>query len=69
MPKYRVAETLRVEFITEGDTPDHAVKNYLKEFRGNFGANDSIEVVQGVDLEINFVKEDGTLGDEVFTEE
>lgn len=68
MPKYRIAETLRVEFITDNETASGAVEQYVKEFLVAFNANNSkhnIKCMEGSDFTVHLVNDDGTLGYEV----
>jgi hypothetical protein len=65
MPKYRIAETLRVQFIIDTDAPNKAVDTYMKEFIKMFTSDKPIDVQEGTDFTINLVNEDGTLGEEV----
>jgi hypothetical protein len=65
MPKYRIAETLRVEFIIESDAPNKAVDTYMHEFIKMFTADKTIQVQEGTEFTINLVNQDGTLGYEV----
>jgi hypothetical protein len=62
MPKYRIAETLRVEFIVNSDTPSKAVDEYMKEFLLLFNTDRQIDATTGEDFTIHLVNDDGTLG-------
>ncbi len=62
MPKYRIAETLRVEYIVDSQSPSKAVDEYMKEFLLLFNTDRQIEASEGTDFTIHKVNEDGTLG-------
>lgn len=68
MPKFRIAETLRVEFIADNETASGAVEQYVKEFLVAFNSNNTkhnIKCMEGSDFTIHFVNENGSLGYEV----
>ena len=69
MPKYRIAETLRVEFIVDSDKPSNAVGGYMKQFLRTFYAENGIQCMEGSEFTVHLVNEDGTLGYEVDPEE
>lgn len=69
MPKYRIAETLRVEFIVDDDTANGAIKKYMKEFLSTFSPQQNIRCVEGSDFTVHFVNENGSIGYEVDPEE
>lgn len=69
MPKYRIAETLRVEFIVDDDTANGAVGKYMKEFLNTFDTKQNIQCMEGSEFVVNLVNADGTLGYEVDPEE
>lgn len=48
--RYRIAETLRVEFFCDAENANSAIKQYLKNFQSKIGVNDSIEVIEGIDF-------------------
>lgn len=65
MPKYRIAETLRVEYIVDSESPDKGVKKYMDDFIVMFNSEQKFQCVSGTDFTVNKVNEDGTLGEEV----
>lgn len=65
MPKYRVAEIVRLEYIIDSESPSKAVDSYMKEFTSMFTSTKPIETVEGTDFTVNAVNEDGTIGEEV----
>lgn len=48
--KYRIAETVRVEFFCDAEDTTHAIKQYLKHFQSKIGVNDAIEIVESDDF-------------------
>lgn len=65
MPKYKIAETLRVQLIIDTDSPSKAVETYMSDFIRMFTADKPIQVQEGTDFTIHLVNQDGTLGYEV----
>ena len=65
MPKYRIAETLRVEFIIEDENAKQAVDKYMSEFMRTFTADKAIQVQEGTDFTTNIVNENGSIGEEI----
>lgn len=48
--KYRIAETVRVEFLCDAEDLNSAIKQYLKHFQSRIGVNDAIEIVESDDF-------------------
>lgn len=69
MPKYRIAETLRVELITDDENANQAIAKYMKEFLLLFNTERQIECMEGTDFTVHLVNDDGTIGYEVDPEE
>jgi hypothetical protein len=65
MPKYRIAETLRVELTIDAQSPDKAVKMYMEEFLLLFNTDRQIDCKTGEDFIINKVNDNGSIGEEV----
>lgn len=65
MPKYRIAETLRVEFIVTDENAKQAVDKYMNEFIKTFTADKAIQVQEGTEFTTNIVNDDGSIGEEV----
>lgn len=69
MPKYRIAETLRVELITDDENANKAIEQYMKDFLLLFNGERKIQCMEGSEFTVHLVNEDGTLGYEVDPEE
>lgn len=69
MPKYRIAETLRVQLITDDETANGAIEQYMKDFLLLFNEQRKIQCMEGSDFTVHFVNEDGSIGYEVDPEE
>jgi len=48
--KYRIAETVRVEFFCDAEDTTHAIKQYMQHFQSKIGVNDAIEIVESDDF-------------------
>lgn len=65
MPKYRIAETLRVELITDDENANKAIEQYMKDFLLLFNEQRKIQCMEGSEFTVHNVNDDGTLGYEV----
>jgi hypothetical protein len=65
MPKYRIAETLRVQLITDDETANGAIEQYMKDFLLLFNEQRKIQCMEGSDFTVHLVNEDGSIGYEV----
>jgi len=65
MPKYRIAETLRVDLIIDSDNANDAVKEYMKEFLLLFNTERKIDCKEGTDFTVHKVNDNGSIGEEV----
>ena len=65
MPKYRIAENLRVQLITESENAESAVEQYMKAFLLTFMADNSIQCMEGSDFTVHKVNDNGSIGEEV----
>lgn len=65
MPKYRIAETLRVEFIVTDENANKAIQQYMNEFMKTFTADKAIQVQEGTDFTVHNVNDNGSIGEEV----
>lgn len=50
MPKFRIAETVRVEFFTDADSLDKAMKEYLDEFILTFNSKRKVNAIESTDF-------------------
>lgn len=69
MPKYQIAETLRVQFVIDDENANSAIGKYMNEFLLLFNTERKIQCMEGADFTVHLVNEDGTLGYEVDPEE
>lgn len=65
MPKYRIAETLRVELIIDDETADKAIEQYMKEFLHTFNSEQGIQCMEGSDFTVHKVNDNGSIGEEI----
>lgn len=65
MPKYQIAETLRVKLIVDDETANGAIEQYMKDFLLLFNSQRKIQCMEGSDFTVHFVNEDGSIGYEV----
>ena len=65
MPKYQIAETLRVKLIVDDETANGAIEQYMKDFLLLFNSQRKIQCMEGSDFTVHFVNENGSLGYEV----
>jgi hypothetical protein len=65
MPKYQIAETLRVKLIVDDETANGAIEQYMKDFLLLFNSQRKIQCMEGSDFTVHLVNEDGSIGYEV----